>query len=198
MPVPVVNARHDRCPTTPDPAAPWNVACSESVTLNDRLSIFSQWRGDKGDDSAGLWHLMSGCPTGSEVGIAWLMTLCQQAASGSSPSVVSGTAVSTAGRTEWQVVAHEIGHNFGAIVSATFNSSTLPLTRMLFVVARLCRWLFMLRRMQDERCQLLPEQCSILRRQLTVHHEPRGRNRRNELLALQYRQHLYAILYLAP
>ncbi|KAI0668683.1 Metallo-peptidase family M12B Reprolysin-like-domain-containing protein [Trametes maxima] len=107
---------HDaQCPSTADPAAPWNVACSDSVTLNDRLSIFSQWRGDKGDDSAGLWHLMSGCPTGSEVGIAWLMTLCQQAATGQSPSVVSGTAVSTAGRTEWQVIAHEIGHNFGAI-----------------------------------------------------------------------------------
>ena len=60
---------------------------------------------------------MSGCPTGSEVGIAWLATLCQETASGSSPSVVSGTAVSTAGRTEWQVIAHEIGHNFGAIVS---------------------------------------------------------------------------------
>jgi len=76
---------------------------------------------------------MSGCPTGSEVGIAWLATLyvlkasislftyscyrCLQEATGSSPSIVSGTAVSTAGRTEWQVVAHEIGHNFGAIVS---------------------------------------------------------------------------------
>ncbi|KAI0761701.1 Metallo-peptidase family M12B Reprolysin-like-domain-containing protein [Trametes elegans] len=107
---------HDaECPSTADPAAPWNVACSANVTLNDRLSIFSQWRGNKGDDSAGLWHLMSGCPTGSEVGIAWLATLCQQTASGNSPSVVSGTAVSTAGRTEWQVIAHEIGHNFGAI-----------------------------------------------------------------------------------
>ncbi|CDO74813.1 hypothetical protein BN946_scf185001.g61 [Trametes cinnabarina] len=107
---------HDaECPSTADPSAPWNVACSESVTLNDRLSLFSQWRGDKGNDSAGLWHLMSGCPTGSEVGIAWLATLCQQTASGNAPSVVSGTAVSTAGRTEWQVIAHEIGHNFGAI-----------------------------------------------------------------------------------
>ncbi|KAI0358793.1 hypothetical protein OH77DRAFT_1447894 [Trametes cingulata] len=103
------------CPTTADPAAPWNVACSSNVTLNDRLSIFSQWRGQKGDDSAGLWHLMSGCPTGSEVGVAWLMTLCQQGVSGDPGSFVSGTAVSTAGRTEWQVIAHEIGHNFGAI-----------------------------------------------------------------------------------
>ena len=42
---------------------------------------------------------------------------CQQTSSGSAPNVVSGTAVSTSGRVEWQVVAHEIGHNFGAIVS---------------------------------------------------------------------------------
>lgn len=101
------------CPTTSNASIPWNVNCN--ITLNERLSLFSQWRGNKGDDGAGLWHLMSGCPTGTEVGIAWLATLCQQSSSGSDPSVVSGTAVSTSGRTEWQVIAHEIGHNFGAI-----------------------------------------------------------------------------------
>jgi hypothetical protein len=60
---------------------------------------------------------MSGCPSGTEVGVAWLGTVCVKRASGNSPSVVSGTGVSTGGRTEWQVVAHEIGHNLGAIVS---------------------------------------------------------------------------------
>jgi len=120
------------CPSPVDTTTPWNIPCS-SAELDSRLSLFSQWRGTKGNDSIGLWHLMSGCPTGSEVGIAWLATLyvskasllliaypchrCQQDATGSSPSIVSGTGVSTAGRTEWQVVAHEIGHNFGAIVS---------------------------------------------------------------------------------
>jgi hypothetical protein len=59
---------------------------------------------------------MSNCPTGSEVGIAWLGTLCKDDASTSGSSVVSGTAVSTAGLTEWQVISHEMGHNFGAIV----------------------------------------------------------------------------------
>ncbi|KAK2462101.1 hypothetical protein APHAL10511_006564 [Amanita phalloides] len=103
------------CPTQPDPKLPWNIPCS-GAALDERLSIFSQWRGQEGQDGAGLWHLMSGCPTGSEVGIAWLATLCQtNATPGSSNQSVSGTAVSTYGLTEWQVVAHEIGHNFGAI-----------------------------------------------------------------------------------
>ena len=62
------------CPSQPDPTLPWNIPCS-SAALDDRLSIFSQWRGQKGQDGAGLWHLMSGCPTGTEVGIAWLATL---------------------------------------------------------------------------------------------------------------------------
>jgi len=142
------------CPSTVDSANPWNVPCS-SAELDNRLSIFSQWRGNKGDDGIGLWHLMSGCPTGSEVGIAWLATLyvskasispfadpyyrCQQDATGSNPSIVSGTAVSTAGRTEWQVVAHEIGHNFGAIVSNAvspfglrFNDSSRLIARCEF------------------------------------------------------------------
>ena len=106
-----------RCPTTADSAVPWNVNCSApDIDLNTRLSLFSQWRGAKGNDGAGLWHLMSNCPTGSEVGIAWLGTLCQVDATNSGSSMVSGTAVSTAGLTEWQVISHEMGHNFGAIV----------------------------------------------------------------------------------
>ncbi|KAG6902964.1 hypothetical protein C0995_008537 [Termitomyces sp. Mi166 len=111
------------CPNTTDPSLPWNIPCS-GADLDSRLSLFSQWRGNKGNDGSGLWHLMSGCPTGSEVGIAWLATLCQQAATGSPGSFVSGTAVSTAGRTEWQVVAHEIGHNFGAICGDNCTSSS--------------------------------------------------------------------------
>ncbi|TDL28979.1 hypothetical protein BD410DRAFT_781544 [Rickenella mellea] len=106
---------HDAtCPSPPDVTRPWNTDCG-NVTLNDRLALFSQWRGTIGDDGTGLWHLMSGCPTGTEVGVAWLGTICQQQASGSGTNIVSGTAVSTQGRTEWEVVAHEIGHNFGAI-----------------------------------------------------------------------------------
>ena len=113
-----IDIQDPTCPPsgTGDASRPWNTPCG-TVTLNDRLSLFSAWRGTLGDDGTGLWHLMSGCPTGTEVGVAWLGTLCQQDASGRSPTVVSGTAVSTNARTEWQIVSHEIGHNFGAIVS---------------------------------------------------------------------------------
>lgn len=107
------------CPSPQDPTRPWNVDCS-SVTLDQRLAFFSTWRGQKGEDGAGLWHLMSGCPTGTEVGVAWLGTLCQTKVTGeSNGQQVSGTAVTTAGKAEWQVVAHEIGHNFGAIVGVS-------------------------------------------------------------------------------
>lgn len=116
------------CPAN-DTNNPWNVACG-SLSLNERLSRFSAWRGakfsalsDQSSDPTGLWHLMSGCPSGTEVGVAWLGTVCQQRATGNSPSVVSGTGVSTSGRTEWQVVAHEIGHNLGAIHDCTDGCS---------------------------------------------------------------------------
>ncbi|KAF8168348.1 zinc metalloprotease [Crassisporium funariophilum] len=127
----LLEVRSAVCPSPIDPTIPWNIPCS-GAELDTRLSLFSQWRGAKGDDGVGLWHLMSGCPTGSEVGIAWLATLCQQQATGNAPTVVSGTAVSTAGRTEWQVVAHEIGHNFGAIhdcaSGCTLSSPCCPLS----------------------------------------------------------------------
>lgn len=51
------------CPSSPPSNMQWNQNCSDSVTLDDRLSIFSQWRGDKGEDGAGLWHLMTACST---------------------------------------------------------------------------------------------------------------------------------------
>ncbi|KAI7902272.1 Metallo-peptidase family M12-domain-containing protein [Cokeromyces recurvatus] len=102
----------------------WNQACSSHYTINDRLSDFSLWRGNKGDDGAALWHLMTKCSTGVKVGIAWLGQLCetqvsQQVEDDGTFEWVSGTGVSSITRDEWKVVAHEIGHGFGAIHDCT-------------------------------------------------------------------------------
>ncbi|KAI8849148.1 Metallo-peptidase family M12B Reprolysin-like-domain-containing protein [Chytridium lagenaria] len=108
---------------------PWNRECVSDYTINERLSDFSNWRGNypgAGADNAGLWHLMTGCSSttsGQAVGVAWLKTTCtrdskQQRAQLSTGETVteyvSGTGVSSRVPSEWKVVAHEVGHNFGA------------------------------------------------------------------------------------
>ncbi|KAG2175963.1 hypothetical protein INT44_000441, partial [Umbelopsis vinacea] len=138
------------CPTTTPTNETWNRPCNPNYPINMRLSDFSQWRGTKGDDGAGLWHLLTQCATGSKVGIAWLGQLCttdvslQQQDGGN--EYVSGTGVSSSKyeydfyrtqfaqftklnffkvtREEWKVVAHEIGHGFGAIHDCT--TATCP------------------------------------------------------------------------
>ncbi|KAI9285754.1 Metallo-peptidase family M12-domain-containing protein [Umbelopsis sp. AD052] len=112
------------CPTTVSRNLTWNQNCSSSYTINSRLSDFSIWRGSKGEDGAGLWHLMTQCFTGVKVGIAWLSQLCETGASeqlesDGSSEWVSGTGVSSITLDEWKVVAHEIGHGFGAIHDCT-------------------------------------------------------------------------------
>lgn len=47
----------------------FNQQCSAGYTINSRLSDFANWRGKKTADSAGLWHLMSTCNSGTTVGI---------------------------------------------------------------------------------------------------------------------------------
>lgn len=52
----------------------------------------------------------------TEVGVAWLGTLCQTSSNKQDGNqVVSGTGVSSFSKTEWNLIAHEIGHGFGAI-----------------------------------------------------------------------------------
>ncbi|WRT66683.1 uncharacterized protein IL334_003643 [Kwoniella shivajii] len=127
-----LQVRNMTCPTTPPSGEEWNVPCANHLTLDERLSRFSQWRGDKGDDGAGLWHLMSACPTDSEVGVAWLGTLCQNTATQQQGQTVSGTGISTASKTEWSLIAHEIGHGFGAIhdcsTGCSLSGSCCPLS----------------------------------------------------------------------
>ncbi|BEI81307.1 hypothetical protein CcaverHIS002_0204670 [Cutaneotrichosporon cavernicola] len=123
-----------QCPSSPPADKQWNQNCTQSVTLDDRLSMFSQWRGKKGNDGAGLWHLMTACSTDTEVGVAWLGTLCQTSANEQDgQQFVSGTGVSSASKTEWNLISHEIGHNFGAIHDCidgcTLQSSCCPYSR---------------------------------------------------------------------
>lgn len=94
-----LNVQSGACPKTAaqvDPANPWNVGCVEGeyrfllfsvcnrllilgddagggpgLSINDRLDTFSTWRGNQ-VDNAGLYHLLTNCSSGSEVGIAWL------------------------------------------------------------------------------------------------------------------------------
>lgn len=51
------------CPSSTPSDKTWNVGCGANLSLDERLSRFSQWRGNRGSDGAGLWHLMSACAT---------------------------------------------------------------------------------------------------------------------------------------
>jgi hypothetical protein len=112
------------CPSTAQASAPWNVGCSDSVSIQDRLNLFSAWRGDRGDNNA-YWTLLSTCATGSAVGLAWLGQACvttsqvASAGSGGGNETISGANVVVRTSTEWQVVAHETGHTFGAVHDCT-------------------------------------------------------------------------------
>jgi len=98
---------------------PWNVGCTSSTDITQRLNLFSQWRSQRGDTNA-YWSLFSTCNTGAEVGLAWLGQLCNSG--GTTQQDTSGTAQTVTGAnvvvrtsTEWQVFAHESGHTFGAV-----------------------------------------------------------------------------------
>jgi hypothetical protein len=106
------------CPAVASSSAPWNIGCSDSVTIQDRLNLFSEWRGQRQDTNA-YWTLLSTCATESAVGLAWLGQACvttsQVASSSSGNETVSGANVVVRTSTEWQVIAHETGHTFGAV-----------------------------------------------------------------------------------
>lgn len=98
-----------QCPGSPAAATPWNQGCSSSVDIQDRLNLFSQWRGQQ-QDSNSHWTLLSTCNTGSAVGLAWLGQACVQGSQGSNSSsggaeTVAGANVVVKTNTEWQVIA---------------------------------------------------------------------------------------------
>ncbi|KAF8252160.1 hypothetical protein K440DRAFT_594442 [Wilcoxina mikolae CBS 423.85] len=112
------------CPGTAPDTSKWNVPCSSSTTIENRLNLFSQWRGQRSNDSLALWTLLTTCETGSSVGLAWLGQLCQREATTNSQdgSYVSGVNVVARTSTEWKVIAHEIGHTMGAVHDCTSST----------------------------------------------------------------------------
>lgn len=121
------------CPATPAKATEWNQACSATVNIQDRLNYFSAWRGTLHDDNS-HWTLLSTCNDESVVGLAWLGQACVNtaftaeapqtgngASSGSGNETVSGAnvVVRTQAASEWQIIAHETGHTYGAVHDCT-------------------------------------------------------------------------------
>ncbi|KIS69376.1 uncharacterized protein UMAG_02711 [Mycosarcoma maydis] len=113
-----LDVRSASCPSSATQDAPWNLGCG-TITIDERLSDFSRWRSQQPGNGIGLWHLMTACNSGREIGVAWLGTVCMTDASSSSGQTVSGTGVSSLTTQQWQVMAHEMGHNFGAIHDCT-------------------------------------------------------------------------------
>ncbi|KAL1305158.1 hypothetical protein AAFC00_002082 [Neodothiora populina] len=129
------------CPGTPPSTTPWNQPCSDSVDIQDRLNMFSAWRGTLQDNNS-HWTLLSTCNTGSAVGLAWLGQACVTGSistnssttgngqSGSGRETVTGAnvVIRTQGASEWQVIAHETGHTFGAVHDCTSDVCTTQST----------------------------------------------------------------------
>jgi hypothetical protein len=126
------------CPATAPSSADWNLPCTSSATIENRLNLFSGWRAQRQDTNA-YWTLLSTCNTGAEVGLAWLGQLCNSGATTSQDTSgntqqVSGANVVVRTSTEWSVIAHETGHTFGAVHDCTAQTCSDGTT----VNAQLC------------------------------------------------------------
>lgn len=113
------------CPATPAADTPWNTGCGGNTTIADRLNMFSQWRGERNDMNA-YWTLLTSCATGSEVGLSWLGQLCVTYVTKATGEVVSGANVVAKTANEWQVIAHESGHTFGAVHDCDSSACANP------------------------------------------------------------------------
>ncbi|KAF3911511.1 p45K [Dactylellina cionopaga] len=115
----IVSNPNETCPVTAPSTAPWNLQCTSNNTIEDRLNIFSRWRGTKSGDGLAFWTQLTNCPTGASVGLAWLGLLCQSEANQQNENFVSGANVVARTSQEYKVLAHEVGHTFGAVHDCT-------------------------------------------------------------------------------
>lgn len=114
---------NETCPSTAAANTPWNIGCGGGgPTITDRLNLFSKWRGQFNDTNA-YWTLLSTCGTDTAVGLAWLGQVCVQGSQESSTNnqneTIAAANVVVWTSTEWQVIAHETGHTFGAVHDCT-------------------------------------------------------------------------------
>nr|OQO26017.1 hypothetical protein B0A51_08130 [Rachicladosporium sp. CCFEE 5018]OQO27450.1 hypothetical protein B0A51_06326 [Rachicladosporium sp. CCFEE 5018] len=116
------------CPGTPAQATQWNQGCSGNVDIQARLNYFSAWRGTLSDNNS-HWTLLSTCNTDTAVGLAWLGQACVNSAMTANASTTgngqstggtetvagANVVIRTQGAAEWQIIAHETGHTYGAV-----------------------------------------------------------------------------------
>lgn len=127
----IVMANSTNCPDTPasdgNSLVRWNYRCNATPnTIGDRLSYFAQWRSqdNRSDDGLATWSLLTTCNEGSIVGLSWLGQLCDSWAVSESDGNISVAGANVIAHTalDWRVVAHEIGHSFGAVHDCTSDT----------------------------------------------------------------------------
>ncbi|KAJ9075769.1 hypothetical protein DSO57_1032573 [Entomophthora muscae] len=93
----------------------WNRPCYGDYDLNQRLNDFGAWTTNTPYPSV-LWHLRTRCPYDRKLAYAYTPKSCGNLNQILSNGKLATTAVAVSSITSesWKVIAHEIGHNFGA------------------------------------------------------------------------------------
>ena len=98
----------------------WNRKCDSTYTMKQRLSDFSEWQMHGfGDSNPGVTHLITGCYSGSTVGLSWPGKMCVRKVIENTDSrarFMAGSSVSstTTSKIPIEVIIHELGHVIGA------------------------------------------------------------------------------------